>query len=50
MIKKCISVTSHALDPSVTNCHTYSDPLPLEHYVLYGRPQYCYNRQSNSCA
>src|SRR6218665_1537868 len=25
--KKCISVTSHALDPPVTNCHTYSDPL-----------------------
>src|SRR6218665_1762466 len=30
MIKKFISVTSHALDPSpVTNCHTFSDPLPL---------------------
>ena len=30
MIKICISVTSHALDPppSVTNCHTFSDPLP----------------------
>src|SRR6218665_56556 len=30
MIKKCISVTSHALGPPppVTNCHTYSDPLP----------------------
>src|SRR6218665_1929646 len=28
--KKCISVTSHALGPPppVTNCHTYSDPLP----------------------
>src|SRR6218665_757842 len=38
--KKCISVTSHALDPlpPVTNCHTYSDPLPLERDVLYGRP------------
>src|SRR6218665_3051809 len=36
--KKCISVTSHALDtpPPVTNCHTYSDPL--ERDVLYGRP------------
>ena len=36
----CISVTSHALDPSpVTNCHTFSDPLPLfERDVLYGRP------------
>jgi len=36
-----ISVTSHALDPlpSVTNCHTFSDPLsPLERDVLYGRP------------
>ena len=28
MIKKIISVTSHALDPlpPVTNCHTFSDP------------------------
>src|SRR6218665_1570934 len=34
------SVTSHALrpPPSVTNCHTFSDPLPLERDVLYGRP------------
>ena len=33
-------MTSHALDPPppVTNCHTYSDPLPLERDVLYGRP------------
>ena len=23
--------------PPVTNCHTFSDPLPLEHDVLYGR-------------
>ena len=40
MIKICISVTSHALDPPppVTNCHTFSDPLPLERDVLYGRP------------
>src|SRR6218665_1050757 len=41
MIKMCISVTSHALDPPppVTNCHTFSDPLPpLERDVLYGRP------------
>ena len=22
----------------VTNCHTFSDPLPLERDVLYGRP------------
>src|SRR6218665_3266231 len=31
------SVTSHALGPppSVTNCHTFSDPLPLERDVLY---------------
>ena len=30
MIKMCISVTSHALDPPppLTNCHTFSDPLP----------------------
>ena len=33
MIKIYISVTSHALDPPVTNCHTFSDPL--EHDVLY---------------
>ena len=24
--------------PPVTNCHTFSDPLPLERDVLYGRP------------
>ena len=37
--RKIISVTSHALDPSpVTNCHTFSNPLPLERDVLYGRP------------
>src|SRR6218665_2927899 len=43
MIKICITVTSHALDPlpSVTNCHTFSDPLPLERDVLYGRPLNC---------
>jgi len=30
MTKKFISVTSHALypPPPVTNCHTFSDPLP----------------------
>src|SRR6218665_3855936 len=40
MLKICISVTPHALDPvpSVTNCHTFSDPLPLERDVPYGRP------------
>src|SRR6218665_346668 len=38
MIKICISVTSHALDPPVTNCHTFSDLPPLERDVLYGRP------------
>ena len=36
--KKVISVTSHALDPPVTNCHTFSDSLPLERDVLYGLP------------
>ena len=44
--KKFISVISQALDlwpdvtgrPPVTNCHTFSDPLPLERDVLYGRP------------
>ena len=24
--------------PTVTNCHTSSDPLPLKRNVLYGRP------------
>ena len=24
--------------PLVTNCHTFSDPLPLERDILYGRP------------
>ena len=40
MMKICISVTSNALDPppSVTSCHTFSSPLPLERDVLYGRP------------
>src|SRR6218665_1493861 len=35
------SVTSHALappPPPVTNCHTFSNPLPLERDVLYGQP------------
>ena len=43
MIKICISVTSHALDPlpPVTNCHTFSDPVPLKRDVLYGRPLTC---------
>src|SRR6218665_3529462 len=38
MIKKCISVTSHALYPSP--CHKLSHllgPPPLEREVLYGR-------------
>jgi len=41
--KKFISVTSQALDPppSVTNCHTISDPLPLEHDILYRQPLTC---------
>jgi len=30
------SVMSHALGPlpSVTNCHTFSEPLPLERHVF----------------
>ena len=33
------SVTPHDLYPSpVTNCHTFSDPFPLERDILYGRP------------
>jgi len=43
MIKIFTSMTSQALDPpSVTNCHTFSDPLPLERDVLYGWPPYIY--------
>ena len=26
------------LTPSLTNCHIFSDPSPLERDVLYGRP------------
>src|SRR6218665_190676 len=49
MINFFISVTSHALDPppSVTNCHTFSDPLPLERYVLYGRPHRIFNHRNS---
>ena len=39
--EKMESVTSHDLypPPPVTNCHTFSDPLPpLERDILYGRP------------
>jgi len=36
---KYITLFLANFDPSVTNCHTFSDPLPLEHDVLYGRPQ-----------
>ena len=39
--EKIESVTSHNLYPPspVTNCHTFSDPLPpLERDILYGRP------------
>ena len=35
MIKMCISMTSHALDPPVTNCHTFSDPLHPPSSVTY---------------
>ena len=40
MIKKCISVTSHALDPlpPVTNCHTYSDPPSSVTYFMDAFP------------
>src|SRR6218665_2044014 len=46
--KKFISVMSHAFYPLpfVTNCHTFSDPLPLERDVLYGRPQRVYENSS----
>ena len=45
MIKKIISATSHALDPSpVTNCHTFSDPFPsiVTYFMdgLWGRHQF----------
>src|SRR6218665_1113967 len=45
-IYKC-DVTSSLPPPPVTNCHTFSDPLPLERDVLYGQPledfQKCFN-------
>src|SRR6218665_2544478 len=47
--KKCISVTSHALDPSL--CHKLSrllGPPPLERDVLYGRPHIRYAFQLGS--
>src|SRR6218665_3331603 len=34
---KCDVTCSLPLLPSVTNCHTFSHPLPLERDVLYGR-------------
>src|SRR6218665_1840689 len=34
---KC-AVTCSWTPPPVTNCHTFSDPFPLERDVLYGRP------------
>src|SRR6218665_1768455 len=42
------SVTSHALGPppSVTNCHTFLDPSPLERDVLYGRPLIAISKSS----
>jgi len=38
--ENCKSVTSHALGPPhpVKNCNTFSDLLPLERDVPYGRP------------
>jgi len=36
-IEKCDVTCSWTPSP-VTNCHTFSDPLPLERDVLYGRP------------
>jgi len=40
MIKnyKCDVTCSLPPLPPVTNCHTFSDPFPLERDVLYGRP------------
>src|SRR6218665_2062222 len=35
---KCDVTCSWTPSPPVTNCHTFSDPLPLERDVLYGRP------------
>jgi len=39
-ISKC-DVTCSWPPPPVTNCHTFSDHLPLERDVLYGRPHIC---------
>ena len=35
---KCDVTCSLPSPPPVTDCHTFSDPLPLERDVLYGRP------------
>src|SRR6218665_443530 len=35
---KCDVTCSWTPFPPVTNCHTFSDPLPPERDVLYGRP------------
>src|SRR6218665_2013318 len=53
MIKICISVASHALDPPppVTNCHTFSDPLPPRAWcTLWTAPlvSYTFNHRSVS--
>src|SRR6218665_2533814 len=37
-IYKCDITSSFPLTPPVTNCHTFSDPSPLERDVLYGLP------------
>ena len=36
---KCDVTCSLRTPPPVTNCHTFSDPLPLERDILYVWPQ-----------
>src|SRR6218665_1172089 len=51
MIKICISVTSHALDPSLCHklSHLLGPPPPLERDVLYGRPLIKHSMVMCSC-
>src|SRR6218665_2478311 len=50
MIKKMYKcdVTCSLPPPPVANCHTFSDPLPLERDVLYGQPP-TRSTRSSSC-
>src|SRR6218665_638671 len=46
MIKKCINVTSHPLYSLVTNCHTFSDPLPSSVTYFMNGPKEFFHQSS----